>query len=161
MAVTSPSCPSPVCFSYYLCLKKLNIKGEYKIYPVRDPLLVPLGVKTVNFLSGGTLHHRSRRMHISIQCSVRCTYQSSILEGCTYISLVLPNDEPISLVFPNDAQQVVIPRTPARYTTPQIKLKKIPNSIHIVHNNHIKTQLKTIGISPFRHFSFSTHGLSK
>ena len=51
MAFTSPSCSSSIYLSYYLYLKKLNMERvSIKIYPVRDPPLVLLGVKTINFL---------------------------------------------------------------------------------------------------------------
>ena len=92
MAITSSSCPSSVYLSYYICLKKLNMKRvSIKVYPVRDPLLVPLGVKTINFLWGGTLYHNSL-----------------VIPNDAHISLVLPNDAHISLVLLKDAQQVVI-----------------------------------------------------
>lgn len=43
-----------------LLLKKFKHKRVgIKIYPVKDPLLVPLRVKTISFLLGGTLQHNN------------------------------------------------------------------------------------------------------
>ena len=54
-----------------LAEKVTHEKGEYKIYLVRDPLLVLFGVKVVNFLLRGTLQHNNliipyERIHISL-----------------------------------------------------------------------------------------------
>ncbi|TYK01427.1 NBS-LRR type resistance protein [Cucumis melo var. makuwa] len=60
-------------------------KCEYKIYPVRDSLLVSLVVKIVSFLFGYT-YRSSDFVGCTYQSNdpVGCTYQSSDAVGCTY-----------------------------------------------------------------------------
>ena len=140
MAITLPSCPSPVCRLYYLCLKKLNIRRVSIKYPVRNPLLVPSGENKLLTFYWDTLYSRSlvipQDAHFSL--TPRGTYISVQCSAETHISLMLPKVQN-KLVIPWDTYKAHIP-IKANNFSPQ-SILNILTVIHrsVKHSHHINS----------------------
>ena len=83
-----------------------------KIYPIRDPLLLPLRKTMVSFLLRDTLQHNSLMIpwdtHISL-IVLSDPHINLVVPSDPHISLVLPKDTHIHLVLSKDMQRGVIP----------------------------------------------------